>query len=316
MRTLIVGAGAVGGYFGARLVRAGNDVTLTARGEHLRALQSGGLRFQGIGGEFTVAALRAVESPRGEGPFELVLVCVKLQDTERALADLWGELSPGALVLSLQNGVESEPLIERLLGIDPANPEARGAPMIRALAYVGAELVAPGVINHTSGGTIMMGEIDDRRSQRLDRLEKTFTEAEIRVIVPPSILRAKWQKLAWNASFNLVCALTGTTIGGALALAEGKRLIEAAMREVEAVARAQGIEFDEGHVARDLRRAEKTLGFVRPSTLQDREKGKPLEHDALTGAVVRFGKRYGVPTPVNETLDALARLLSGTLTPP
>jgi 2-dehydropantoate 2-reductase len=184
--------------------------------------------------------------------------------------------------------------------------------MIRGLAYVGVELVAPGVVRHSSGGTVLIGERDDRPSQRVARLERLLREASIDVVVPPSMARAKWQKLSWNASFNVICALSGATIGGALADPEGRRLVEAAMREVEAVARAQAIEFEPGHIPNMLRYAER-IGFVRPSTLQDRERGKPLEHDALTGAVVRFGSRFGVPIPVNQTLDALARLVSSAL---
>ena len=301
MRTLIVGAGAVGGYFGAKLARAGRDVIFTARGAQLRALREQGLELQSIEGNFTLSPIRAVESPRGEGPFALVLVCVKAQHTETALRDLAPELAADPLVLSLQNGVESEPIIERLLGLPP---------ILRALAYVGAEIVAPGVLRHASGGTIVVGEPDDRRSARLERLERFLKDAAIEVTVPPSIARAKWQKLAWNASFNVISALSGATIGATLADAESRRLVEAAMCEVEAVAQVQGIQFDPDHIPRVLRHAERNLGFVRPSTLQDREKGKPLEHDALTGAVVRFGARFGVPTPVCQTLDALASLIS------
>jgi len=303
LSTLIVGAGAVGGYFGAKLARAANEVVFVARGEHLRALRARGLELRGVGGDFTVAPVRAVDSARGSGPFDLVLVCVKAQDTETALLDVGDELASDALVASLQNGVESEAVIERLLGLPP---------MLRALAYVGAEVVAPGVIHHASGGSVVIGEPDDRRSPRLERVERFLSSADIEVVVPASIARAKWQKLAWNASFNVIAALTGATIGATLGDPESRRLVEAVMREVEAVAVAQGITFDTDHVTRVLRHAQRNLGFVRPSTLQDREKGKPLEHDALTGAVVRFGKRHGVPTPVCETLDTLARVVSGS----
>ncbi|HUE38376.1 MAG TPA: ketopantoate reductase C-terminal domain-containing protein, partial [Candidatus Binatia bacterium] len=171
---------------------------------------------------------------------------------------------------------------------------------------------APGVIHHASGGNVVIGEPDDRRSPRLERVERFLSSADIEVVVPASIARAKWQKLAWNASFNVISALTGATIGATLGDPESRRLVETVMREVEAVALAQGITFDTDHVTRVLRHAQRNLGFVRPSTLQDREKGKPLEHDALTGAVVRFGKRHGVPTPVCETLDTLARVVSGS----
>ncbi|HSD10266.1 MAG TPA: 2-dehydropantoate 2-reductase [Candidatus Binatia bacterium] len=301
MKVLVVGAGAVGGYFGAKLARAGHELVFTARGDNLRALVERGLAVESFEGDFVLARIRAVESASGQGPFSLVIVCVKAHDTERAVGALGSELEPQALVISLQNGVESEPAIERLLDIPP---------MIRAIAYVGAELVAPGVVRHVSGGTIVIGEPDDSHSQRLERLERVLRDAAIDVVIPPSIQRAKWQKLAWNASFNLISALSGATIGGTLVDPDARRLAEAAMREVESVANAQGIEFDPDHVRRMLLHAERNLGFVRPSTLQDREKRKPLEHDALSGAVVRFGRRYGVPTPIHQTLDSLARLLS------
>jgi 2-dehydropantoate 2-reductase len=300
MRTLIVGTGAVGGFYGAKLARAGHEVVFTARGRNLEEIRARGLRLESFQGDIVVSPARAVETPEGLAAFELVLVCVKVQDTEAALEGLSGAIGAGTVVVSLQNGVESEELIERRLGLEP---------MIRGLAYVGVELVAPGVVRHASGGTILIGERDDHPSPRLERLERMLREAEIEVVVPQSIARAKWQKLAWNASFNVICALTCATIGGALASLEGRSLVQAAMGEVEAVARAQGIEFEPGHIPSMLRYAER-IPFVRPSTLQDREKGKPLEHDTLTGAVVRFGARVGVPTPVNQTLDALARLVS------
>jgi 2-dehydropantoate 2-reductase len=300
MRTLIVGTGAVGGFYGAKLARAGHEVVFTARGRNLEEIRARGLRLESFEGDITVPPARTLDTARSLAPFELVLVCVKAQDTEAALESLPGAIGADTVVVSLQNGVESEDLVERLLGLEP---------MIRGLAYVGVELVAPGVVRHASGGTILIGERDDHPSPRLERLERLFREAGIEVVVPQSIARAKWQKLAWNASFNVICALSGATIGGALASPEGRSLVEAAMGEVESVARAQGIEFEPGHIPNMLRYAER-IGFVRPSTLQDREKGKPLEHDALTGSVVRFGARLGVPTPVNQTLDGLARLIS------
>ena len=300
MRTLIVGAGAVGGYYGAKLARAGHDVVFTARGRNLEAIRDRGLRLESFEDPIAVSPVRALETPRGESPFELILICVKAKDTEAALEDLRGAVSASTLVLSLQNGVENEERIERSLGIEP---------MVRGLAYVGVELVEPGIVRHSSGGTVVIGEPDDRPSSRLRGLEVLLRQASIEVVVPESISRAKWQKLAWNASFNIICALTRVTIGAALADSKGRRLVELAMREVEAVAEAQGIAFDPDHIPRMLQYAEQ-IGFVRPSTLQDREKRKPLEHEALTGAVVRFGERYGVPTPVNQTLDGLARLVS------
>jgi len=302
VRVLIVGTGAVGGYFGAKLARFGHDVVFTARGENLEALRRRGLTIEQTDGNLHVDGIRAVESPRGEGPFGLVLVCVKVQHTETALAGLSAEIQSHALVLSLQNGVESEEAIERLLGL----PE-----LLRGTAYVGVELVSPGVIHHTSGGTIVVGEIDGRRSERLESLERLLRDAAIDVIVPPDIRRAKWQKLAWNASFNLVSALSGAPIGGILDSPEARRVIETVMAEVEAVAAAESVPFEVEYIPRVLKLAERLHRAVRPSTLQDRDKRKPLEHDALTGAVVRFGERHGIATPMSRTLDRLARLVSG-----
>ena len=301
MRVLIVGAGAVGGYFGAKLAAAGNEVVFTARGEHLAALRRAGLVVEQASGELRLAFVDAVDSARGRGPFDLLLVCVKAHHTVAALDGVAAELADGAIVLSLQNGIESEATIERLLGMRS---------LLSGTAYVGVELVAPGVIRHTSGGTIVAGEIDGRPSERLERLERMLAAASIELLVPPDVRRAKWQKLAWNAAFNLVCALSGATIGGVLDDPEARAVAAAVMSEVEAVAGAAGVTFETAYVPRILRKAERLHRAVRPSTLQDREKRKPLEHEALTGVVVRLGKLHGVATPFTETLDRLARLVS------
>jgi 2-dehydropantoate 2-reductase len=301
LRVLVVGSGAVGGFYGAKLARSDNSVCFLARGENLRALRTRGLRVEGPAGDLSVAPVEARESARGAGPFDLALVCVKAQDSEGAIAGLGDELAPGAIVLSLQNGVESEETIERALGLPP---------ILRGLAYVGTELTAPGVIRHTSGGTAVLGEADDRRSPRLERLLGLFHAAGIDTQVPESMTRAKWQKLAWNASFNMVSALTGAELGRVLDHAPARALVEASMGETEQVAASLGIAFEKDYIARVTRLAERAHRAVRPSTLQDREKGKPLEHAALSGAVVRFGERAGVPTPVNRTLDALASLVT------
>lgn len=305
MKVLIVGTGAVGGYFGGKLAEAGHCVAFIARGANLRALRERGLRVESIAGDFSIPVVDAFEKPP-PGAFDLVLVCVKAGDTERAIDGLASRLAPDALVLSLQNGVESEPAIERALGLPP---------IVRAFAHVGAELVAPGTVRHVSGGTIVMGEAGNRRSERLERLETILREAGIDVSIPPDIERAKWQKLAWNAAFNLVAALTLRTVGEILRSESALGVVFAVMKEVEAVAASRGVTFEADYARRVLRHAARNLGHVRPSTLQDREKGKPLEHDALVGVVVRLGERSGVPTPICRTLDALASLASAAQPP-
>lgn len=301
-----MGTGAVGGYFGGKLARAGHDVTFAARGANLRALRERGLRVEGADDDFHVAPVTAVGAIAETGSFDLVLVCVKVQDTLAAVSGLQSHLARDGLVVSLQNGIENEERIESALGLPP---------MLRALAFVGVELTAPGVIHVVERGTIVAGEPDGGRSERLSRLEALLYGAGIEVRIPQDIRRAKWQKLAWNAAFNVVAAVSRRNVAEILARPVARRLVEAVMGEVQAVAAAQGIEFERDHIPRVLRVTERDIGPLRPSTLQDRERGKPLEHAALTGAVVRFGERFGVPTPINRTLDALAELISPPAAP-
>jgi len=302
MRTLVVGAGAVGGYFGARLAERASPVVFLARGETLSALCERGIRVESEAHpSIRIFPVRAVDRAESEGPFDLVLVCVKSPDTAAAVRDLGNCLAPDAIVVSLQNGIENEEIIERVLGLPP---------IPRALAFIGAESIAFGAIRHRSGGTIVVGEPGDARSERLKRFVAFLESAGIDVRVPDDIAQAQWQKLAWNAAFNLVSALTGRTVGEALADPGGRRLVATVIDEVEAVARANGVRFEERYGERVLRYTERHLGMTRPSTLQDRERGRSLEHDALTGAVVRFAERSGMDAPVCRTLDTLAALAS------
>ncbi|MEA2625201.1 MAG: 2-dehydropantoate 2-reductase [Candidatus Binatota bacterium] len=301
MRILVVGAGAVGAVFGAKLAQAGHRVTFQARGANLDALRERGLRVESFEGDLCLFPVDAIRSPEGAGPFELVLVCVKAHDTAAALEGLAGELAPDAIVLSLQNGVGAEERIAQLLGVGP---------LLHGLAYVSAELVDPAIVRHTNEGTIVVGEADGRRSPRLERLLTVLEGAGIRVRVPDDIARAKWQKLAWNASFNVICAITRKTASEVLASAGGRALVEDVMREVERVAASAGVVFEDDYVARVIALTERNLGNVRPSTLQDRDRGKPLENPALTGTVVRLGEHAGVATPVSATLDRIATSLT------
>ena len=271
MRTLIVGTGGVGGFYGAKLARAGHEVVFTARGRNLEEIRVRGLRLESFEGDITVWPAQTLETMRGVAAFELVLVCVKAQDTEGALEGLSGAIGADTLVVSLQNGVESEELIERLLGLEP---------MVRGLAYVGVELVAPGVVRHSSGGTILIGERDDRPSERLERLERLLREASIEVVVPQSMARAKWQKLAWNASFNVICALTGATIGGALADPESRSLVEAAMGKSRRwlVPKRSSSSRVTSRACCNTRSGSASFG---PPRCRIARRGKPLEHDAL-----------------------------------
>ena len=296
MRTLIVGTGAVGGFFGALLARAGRDVVFLARGANLAALRERGLTVESVDGDFHLAPVQATDTLADIAPFELVLVSVKSYDTAAVAAEIRPAVTPDTIVLSLQNGVDNESLLARLLGLPP---------LLGAMTQVGAELVAPGVVRHVAEGTIFFGEASGDESPRAHRLRELFTAAGIRHHLTSDIERMLWDKLAWNAAHNAVTALTRTTAGDAARIAATAAVLRDAMLEVIAVARAQGIMLEAERIEPILAFSRERLGALRTSMLQDLERGRRLEHEALNGAVLRFGEAAGVPTPVNRTLYGL-----------
>jgi 2-dehydropantoate 2-reductase len=298
-RTLVVGAGAVGGVFGGLLARAGCDVSFVARGAHAAAMRERGLRVvEDVKGEWTVPCPRVVEDPRPLGAMDLVLVCVKSYGTVQAARLLAPCATPRTIVLSLQNGVENEEIIAREAGL---------APLLLAVTYVSSELAAPGLIRLSGDAQIVFGEPALPSSPRTDRLTSWLAAAGVAHRVSRRMPSVVWDKLAWNAAFNAVGALTGRTAGGVLD-GPGEALVRAAMREALDVARGLGVEV-RTRIDDVIAHARERIPDTRTSMLQDRERGGRLEHDALNGAVVRAGRRAGVATPIHETLDALLTLV-------
>jgi 2-dehydropantoate 2-reductase len=303
MRVLVVGTGAVGGYFGARLARGGHAVTFVARGENLAALRAGGLRVE-LGDEtLHLPAPASVVDPADAPAPELVLVCVKSYDTPAVAAALRPAVRTDTIVLSLQNGVENEDVLAAVLGLPP---------LLLALTQIGVALVAPGVVRFSGRGNILFGEPDGRDTPRTRVVAAALAQAGIPHAVRPDIRVAVWEKLAWNAGFNAVTTLTRATVAEALALPATREAIVAAMEEVDAVATALGVLVRRRRTARVLTESTAALPDFQTSMLQDLLRGRRLEHDAINGAVVRAALRAGVPAPVNRTLLALlARLDPG-----
>lgn len=295
MRTLVVGAGAVGGYFGGLLAHAGVPVTFVARGANLDALRTHGMRIESAG-RTIVARAPAVAEPAEAGRCDLVLVCVKAYDTAAVATALRPVVDAQTIVLSLQNGVENEAALAAALELPP---------LLGGLTHIGAELVAPGVVRRESGGRIFFGEPDGSRSARVDRLAALFGQAGIDHHVSRHITVMLWDKLAWNAAFNACTAITRRTVGALLATADGMALVRAAMGEVVSVARAVGVPLDPARIEPEIARSAAELGHLRTSMLQDRARGRRLEHDALNGAVLRAAARAGVAAPVNALLFAV-----------
>jgi 2-dehydropantoate 2-reductase len=177
------------------------------------------------------------------------------------------------------------------------------------MTQIGVELVAPGVVRHVAEGTIFFGELTGHESSRGRAVAELFTAAGVRHRLSNAMPALLWDKLSWNAAHNAVTAITRTTAGAAASVPATARVLRAAMHEVVAVARAQGILLDAERVDATIEYSRRHLGELRTSMLQDVERGRPLEHDAINGAVIRFGEAVGVPTPVNRTLCGLLAAL-------
>lgn len=300
MRILIAGSGGVGGFFGAHLARAGHDVVFLARGANLAALRSSGLTVESVDGDFHLSRITATDTVADLEPVGLVLVTVKSYDTEATARLIAPVVGADTTVLSLQNGIENESRLAAVLDLPP---------LMGAMTEIGAELTAPGVVRHVAEGTIFFGEMTGRESPRGRNLAGLFTEAGVRHRLSNEMPVLVWGKLMWNAAHNSVTAITHTSAGAAASLPATADVLRAAMHEVVAVARAQGILLDPARVESVLAFSREHLHELRTSMLQDLERGRRLEYDAITGAVVRFGATVGVPAPVSSTLYGLLAAL-------
>jgi 2-dehydropantoate 2-reductase len=299
MKTLVMGAGAVGAYYGARLQQAGEEVVLCARGANLDALRRDGLEVESYKGYFALQ-VTATADPLEYAPYDLILFCVKSYDTQNAARTLSGSLAPGGVILTVQNGVENEAQLREVFG---------EAAVMTGNARIGAEMTQPGFIVHRTGGVIEFGEISGGESERARQLAEVFRRAGILGQLIPDIWQTRWLKLLWNASFNPVTALSRSTVGEVLDDPNGLALIRSLMGEIVRVANAEGLALTEQNIADEMKRSQEHLRAVRTSTLQDSQRGKPLEYDALTGAVIRAANRHGIAVPHITSIHALISLL-------
>lgn len=296
-----MGAGAVGGYFGARLAAAGLDVVFVARGENLVALRRHGLIVHTPTGDISLPRIQATDDPANAGRADIVLVTVKAHDTDQAAAALQPVVGPDTIVLSLQNGIENEEILARALNLSP---------LLLALTQIGTALVAPGEVQYYSRGTIVFGEPDGTESPRARSLASVLTRAGIPYHLSRNMAVRLWDKLQWNAGFNAVTTFTGQTVAEAVDDQDTRSLIADTMAEVAAVAVAQGIPCDPGRIPAVLEESRSGLGNFKTSMLQDRERGRRLEYDAINGAVLRAANRVGTRAPINHTLWTLLRRLN------
>ena len=321
MQFLIAGAGAIGGYLGARLAQAGADVTLFARGPHLKAMQERGLRVLSAEGDFTVHPT-TVGDLEQVAHADVIFLGVKAHGLTQIAPQLKHLIGDGTTVVSTQNGIpwwyfQDLPTLAKneftglhLERVDPGSVIAASIPAERvaaSIAYFATEIAEPGVIRHNEGNRLSLGEPDGTRSDRCKAVSEALIKAGIRCPVTQKIRTEIWVKVLGNVAFNPLSALTRATLVQMARDSEIEPVVRNIMTEVEAVAAKMGIAMP---VSIDQRiEGAAKVGEHKTSMLQDLEAGRPLELEAVVGAVVELGARVGVPMPFTRTVYACTRLL-------
>jgi 2-dehydropantoate 2-reductase len=305
VRVALLGAGGIGGYLGARLAQAGEDVTFIARGAHLEAMLRDGLRLKSPNGDVHVRNVRATSDPASVGRVDVLVVGVKLWDLETAVRSALPAIGPATTVVSFQNGIEKEAILGTIAGAEH---------VIGGAAYISTEIESPGVILHK--GTLerfIIGELDGRASDRVAALHAACTNAGIKIEVSDNVERSIWEKFVFLASHAALTTLLRLPIGPIRENPQSRSLLTDALREVIALARAKGIALAPDFLEERLAFIDRQPGTTRASMAVDLERGNRLEVDWLSGAVVRLGRELGVETPVHRVAaDALAPFANGT----
>jgi 2-dehydropantoate 2-reductase len=322
MKICVVGAGAIGGLLAARLQQSGEEVSVIARGPHLQAIKSNGLKLIEEDGREVIARVAATDKIAEAGRQDLVILGMKAHQVAAVVADLKTMYGPETAVLTAQNGIPwwyffklGGPFEGRQLdSVDPGGIVAANLPIERVLAsvvYPAAEIVQPGVIKHIEGNRFSLSEIDNTETPRIKHISQTLTKAGFKAPVVSDVRSELWTKLWGNLSFNPVSALTHATLEDLCRFPLTRSLVADMMREAQSVGEALGIRF---RIPIEKRIAGgEAVGPHKTSMLQDIEAGRAVEADALIGSVIELGRIVNVPTPHLDTAFALVKLLSKTL---
>ena len=304
MRIVIMGAGGLGSYFGARLAAAGNDVAFIARGAHLTAIREHGLRVESALGNLHLRDVAATDDPGTLSPADVVMIAVKLWDTEAAAEAVRPLVRPGTAVVSFQNGVSKDDVLTSILGREA---------VIGGVGQIGVVIASPGVIRHTGTmAKLIFGELDNTRSSRVEALLDACTAAGIDAEIAENINLAIWQKFAFLVPMSACTASMRSTIGAIRANPQARAFLVDVTREVVAVGRALGVNLADDFVEQRMAFVETLPPQMTASMQGDLARGNRLELPWLSGAVVELGKRTGVPTPLNRAVaDILALYVDG-----
>jgi 2-dehydropantoate 2-reductase len=298
MRIAILGSGGVGGYYGGRLAATGTDISFIARGAHLAAMRANGLRILSPAGDVHVPRVNATDDPAAIGPVDIVFFTVKLYDTDSAIGMLPPLMGPQTLVVPFQNGVDSVDMLTHAVGREHV---AGGT------AYVSAVIAEPGVIRHTAMGRLIFGMLDGSRPALLEELLQACARAGFEATLSDRILAEIWAKFARLTVFSGMTSVTRSPIGIVYGDPELFAMMEAALRESIAVARAKKIPLSSGLYDEVIGSLRSLPPHAKASMLEDLERGRPIELPWLSGAMVRIGQEVGVDTPTHRLIETLLR---------
>ena len=323
MKIAVIGAGAIGGYVGAKLALSGEDVSFIVRGANLAAIRSRGMKLvMADGTQHIASSVRATSDYAEAGPQDLVILAMKAHQVEAVAKDVPKLFGPDTAVVTMQNGIpywyfhKHAGAFEgtRVQSVDPSGIVGECIPahrVIGCVVYPASELVAPGVVQHIEGDRFPIGELDGSSSERVKRISACFTHAGFKAPVLDDIRAEIWLKLWGNLTFNPISSLTHSTLVDICQFPLTRDLAASMMREAQAVAHKLGIEF---RVSLDKRIAgAEKVGKHKTSMLQDVEAGRDPEIDALVGSVVELGRLTDTPTPHIDTAYALVKLLARSM---
>lgn len=303
MKLAVMGAGAVGGYFGARLAAAGEEVHFVARGAQLEALVANGIQLKSAIGDLHLQRVQATADPATVGPADVIIFTVKQFDTAPAALACKALLGSNTTVITLQNGMDAKDRLGKILGRDRVMPGA---------AYIAnAAVIAPGVISHS--GTVVrlvFGERDGARSARAERFLAACLKAGITAVLTSNIDAELWAKFTFLATFSGVSTVIRKPIGPVLSDSVTRQLFADAVSEAVAVAQAEGVDLGRDYQAKQMAFCDSIPAETKPSMLMDLERGHPLELEWLSGAVAELGDKTGIRTPIHHFLYAALKLYS------
>jgi 2-dehydropantoate 2-reductase len=292
MKIAFIGIGALGGYFGGRLAKAGNDVIFIARGAMLEALRKDGLRVESPLGDFVLPKIQATGDPTGVGQVDVVFITTKAWQVTEAAQQIRNTIGPETVVVPLQNGVEAYDQLAAALG---------SGHVLEGMCHILAMVTAPGVVRHVgTKALITVGERDNVRTPRLENLVECLSNAELGTHVPDNVQVALWEKFEFVASFGGVGAITRAPAGVIRNVPETRSLLERAMQEIVGLARAVGIPVPRESVANTMKLVDSSPPDGTSSMQRDLIAGRASELEAQCGAVVRLGRACNFPTPVHE----------------